>query len=93
MNFPDVMKHLKALSHPEGASGAAAYGIHPQTQVYGIAMPDLRKLTKQIGRDHTLAGALWDSGIHEARILATLVDDPRQVTEAQMERWVAGFDS
>ncbi len=93
MDYADVLEHLKALSHPEGASFAAQYGIRPQTQVYGIPMPDLRKLAKQIGKNHALAAALWESGIHEARILATLVDDPRQVTEEQMERWVVGIDA
>ncbi len=93
MDYAAVMEHLKTLSHPEGASGAAGFGIHPQTQVYGIAMPDLRKLAGQIGKNHALAAALWESGIHEARILATLVADPRQVTEEQMERWVVSFDS
>ncbi|NIN65609.1 MAG: DNA alkylation repair protein, partial [Anaerolineae bacterium] len=39
------------------------------------------------------AEGLWSSGIHEARILASMVDDPAQVTEEQMERWAGGFDS
>ena len=48
---------------------------------------------KRAGVDHPLALKLWQSGIHEARILAALVDDPAQVTSAQMERWVKDFDS
>ena len=56
-------------------------------------MADLRTLAREIGRDHTLAGELWDTGIHEARILASIVDDPKAVTEEQMEKWVADFDS
>src|SRR5207244_7423305 len=43
--------------------------------------------------DHALAAALWASGVHEARILATLVDDPAKVGRTQMERWVRDFDS
>ena len=56
-------------------------------------MPFLRGLARQIGRDHPLALELWASGVHEARILAALVDDPRLVTEEQMESWVADLDS
>ena len=56
-------------------------------------MPDLRKLARAIGRDHDLAIALWETNVHEARLLAGMIDDPAQVTEAQMEVWVHDFDS
>ena len=70
----------------------ARYGINPQGAL-GISMPTLRAIAKQAGRDHTLAEQLWASGLHEARILASLVDVPRLVTEEQMESWVIDFDS
>jgi 3-methyladenine DNA glycosylase AlkD len=50
-------------------------------------------LSKTIGKNHKLAGELWSCGIHEARILACMIDDPQQVTEAQLEHWVKEFDS
>lgn len=56
-------------------------------------IPTLRKLAKEIGRDHAVAQELWASGIHEARVLAGFVDDPRLVAEQQMEAWAADFDS
>lgn len=56
-------------------------------------MPELRALAKAVGRDHRLALRLWDSGIPDARILAAIVDEPGEVTEAQMEAWVRGLDS
>lgn len=59
----------------------------------GVTVTDLRGLARRIGRDHDLAAALWESGIHEARILATMVDDPAHVTVAQMERWVTDIGS
>ena len=55
--------------------------------------PNLRRLAKEIGREHDLAGELWRTGIHDARILATLIDDPAQVTVRQMEQWAADFNS
>jgi 3-methyladenine DNA glycosylase AlkD len=70
----------------------ARYGINPAT-AYGVSIPNLRKIASKNRRSHALAAELWDSGIHETRILATMVDDPLQVTEDQMERWVADFDS
>src|SRR5262249_21478799 len=62
-------------------------------QMLGISLPNLRKLAKPYRKDHTLALKLWETGIHEARIVATLVDDPAQVTTEQMEAWAADFNS
>ena len=73
-------------------AGMARYGIATQ-KALGITVTELRGLARSLGRDHGLAGALWDSEIHEARLLATMIDDPAQVTEAQMEAWVHDLDS
>jgi len=56
-------------------------------------MRALLALSKDIGRDHDLAAALWKTGIYDARMLASLVDDPDQVTPAQMDRWCRDFDN
>jgi len=70
----------------------ARFGVHVE-KAHGISMPVLRKLAKEIGTDHRLAQQLWASGIHEARILAGLVDDPAKVTAKQMERWARDFNA
>ncbi len=70
----------------------ARYGINPHNTL-GVSIPNLRKLARQAGKDHTLALELWDSGIHEAHILAGMVDDPGLVTQKQMDSWVKDFDS
>lgn len=88
----EILEKLKSLSNPAVVAGMARYGINP-AKVYGVNIPPLRNLAREIKKDHALALELWDSGIHEARILATMVDDPKQVNEAQMENWVKGFDS
>lgn len=80
------------MADPQAVAGMARFGIRTQDTL-GISMPALRVLARQTGRDHALALGLWESGLHEARILASLVDDPGQVTEEQMERWVKDFDS
>lgn len=92
MQLEQVLDQLKALSDPKAVEGMARFGINPEN-TFGVSIPDLRNMAKQIGRNRQLAQQLWDSKIHEARILASMVDDPKQVTNDQMERWVLDFDS
>jgi 3-methyladenine DNA glycosylase AlkD len=70
----------------------ARFGIATGTAL-GISVPKLRALAKEIGRDHALAEEMWAASVHEARILAALVGDPKNVTAEQMERWVVEIDS
>ncbi|MBI4059351.1 DNA alkylation repair protein [Candidatus Microgenomates bacterium] len=70
----------------------ARFGVNPQNTL-GINIPYLRKLAKEIGKNHNLALELWESKIHEARILAAFIDDPKLVTSKQMDIWVSEFDS
>jgi len=88
----EILVQLNSLADPENVAGMARYGINPQGTL-GISMPTLQQIAKQAGRDHSLAQQLWASGLHETRILASLVDDPRLVNEQQMESWVVDFDS
>lgn len=88
----DILAQLQALANPVNVAGMARFGIRPK-KVLGISVNTLRQIAKTIGKDHELAQELWNSGIHEARILASIIDVPAQVTEAQMEAWAAEFDS
>lgn len=88
----EVAERLQAMADPRNAVGMARFGIRADN-VLGISIAQLRPLAKEVGKDHQLALALWDVDIHEARILAALVDDPKQVTAEQMESWVRGFDT
>jgi 3-methyladenine DNA glycosylase AlkD len=92
MDCRDVLRRLRALSSPEAVAGMARYGINPDN-TYGVSIPVLRGLARETGKDHALAGQLWSSGVHEARILAAMIDQPSRVTKAQMESWVRDFDS
>ena len=92
MQYDDILRKLEALSDPKAVEGMARFGINPEN-TYGVSIPNLRKIAKEIKVDHALAQQLWVSGIHEARILASMVDDPKMVTEEQIERWVNEFDS
>ena len=92
MTSKGIIKDLKSLANPANIAGMARYGIN-QVGTLGVPMPVLRKMAKEIGHRHDLAEELWRSGIHEARILAALVDDSREVTDEQTERWVLDVDS
>lgn len=88
----EILGKLRALGEPEAVEGMARFGINVPLAC-GVSAPKLRALAREIGRAHELAVALWQSGIHDARLLATLIDDPEKVTQRQMERWAKDFDS
>ena len=92
MDASKVLSELKAMKNDRNIAGMARFGINPEGTL-GVPMPKLRAMARSLGKDHQLAAGLWDSGIHEARILASLVDEPSLVTESQMEQWVSDFDS
>lgn len=92
MRLEEVVAKLREMGDPAEAEGMARYGIVTD-HVYGVRVPELRQLAKAIGRDHELAAELWAEGSREARIIAALCDDLKQVTGAQMEAWVKDFNS
>lgn len=92
MDGEEILEQLKSLSNPKAIAGMARFGINPKN-TYGVSIPVLRKMAKQIGKNHRLAEKLWHSGIHEARILAGMIDPPEMITQEQMEGWVRDFDS
>jgi 3-methyladenine DNA glycosylase AlkD len=88
----DVLGKLKAEARSDQLEGMARYGISVEKRL-GVAIPEIRKIAKEVGKDHELAQALWQTGIDEARIIASMVDRPEEVSEAQMEAWVNDFNS
>jgi 3-methyladenine DNA glycosylase AlkD len=87
-----VLRELKALADRRVRQKMAYFGVDVQN-AHGISAPVLHNLAKQIGKNHKLAEQLWNTGNHEARILATLIGEPERVTAAQMDRWAKEFDS
>ena len=92
MDQAAVLAWLERNGSKKAAAGLARYGL-PTEGAFGVSVGALRDQAKRIGRDHDLALRLWDSGSWEARVLATLIDDPAKVTPAQMEKWCRDFDS
>jgi 3-methyladenine DNA glycosylase AlkD len=87
-----VLRELKEVADPRVREKMAYFGVNVP-KAHGISAPVLHTFARHIGKDHELAEQLWQSGIHEAKILATLLGEPEKVTSAQMERWVRNFDS
>jgi 3-methyladenine DNA glycosylase AlkD len=90
--LPIVLTELRSHANAANVAGMVHCGI-ASTNTLGISIPTLRAIAKRTGRDHDLALALWATGIHEARILAGMVDEPAKVTRRQMDAWANDFDS
>jgi 3-methyladenine DNA glycosylase AlkD len=88
----EVLRQLEEKARPDQVEGMARYGMTAERRL-GVSVPDMRKLATELGKDHPLALALWQTGIAEAQIVAAMVAEPAQLTEAQMEEWVKEFNS
>jgi 3-methyladenine DNA glycosylase AlkD len=89
----ELIAHLHSLRDERNIAGQRRFGITSRGEQLGIAIPVLRQLARAHRRQHALALELWASGIHEVRILATLVADPAQFTRAQLNRWARDCDN
>ena len=91
-NVDDVVVRLKRLGTKKQRDAMARYAI-ASDKAFGVSVANIRNIGKQLGRNHDLAQALWNTGWYEARMLAAFVDDPAHVTPAQMDRWCRDFDN
>lgn len=101
MTYEQIIKKLKSMANPNNVEGMARFGINPKYAL-GVSIPNLRRTAKEIRKSysakapqnlHAIAKKLWSSKIHEARILASMVDEPDKVTEKQMDSWIIKFNS
>jgi 3-methyladenine DNA glycosylase AlkD len=88
----NVLKELKKASSPDAKSKQEYFGVL-NVNSYGLTTPQLRRMAKQIGKNHELALQLWKTGIHEARHIAIFIADPKKITERLMEKWLKDFNS
>jgi 3-methyladenine DNA glycosylase AlkD len=88
----EVLYRLKSKARPGQLEGMAKFGMKTEQRL-GVAIPDIREISREIGKDHMLALDLWETGVSEARILAAMIDDPKKLTEEQMEDWVKDINS
>jgi 3-methyladenine DNA glycosylase AlkD len=92
MAVHEIIDLLKEKADAGYLAGMQRYGID-NTHTIGVRLPELRKLAKVIKKNHQLAFDLWGTGLHEARLLASLIDDPALVTEEQIDNWTKDFNS
>lgn len=88
----EALKWLKSRRTRAIRDGMARYAI-PSKHALGVAMKDIKTLGKRLGQNQELAAALWETGVYEARMLASFVGDPARITPAQMDRWCKDFDN
>jgi 3-methyladenine DNA glycosylase AlkD len=87
-----VLRELKRLGERRNVEGMARFGIVAK-DVFGVSKPKIEKLAQKLGRNHELGLRLWETGNHDARILAGMVCERRLVTGKLMEQWVRDFDN
>ena len=88
----DVLGRLRGLADPARLEGMSRSGVGG-AETLGVTVTELRALARELGRSHALAAGLWASGVHEARILASLVEEPAAVDGPQLDEWAGAFDS
>ena len=87
-----ILQKLKTHGSRENIEGMARFGITTERRL-GVSVPEMRRIARECGKDHPLSIRLWNSGIPEARIVASMIADPSEMTAAEMDRWVSEFDS
>lgn len=92
MNTEEIMDIIRSNKNDKNIEGQKRFGI-TGAESYGLSMPQLRTIAKDIGKNHSLALQLWNTNIREARHIATMIAEKDKLSEKQMEQWVSGFDS
>lgn len=92
MTVHEIIAELKKKANPRNVAGMARFGISSKGRL-GISVPTLRALAKKIGKNHAVARELWNSGIAEARIVASMVAEPEKLSSKEMDLWIKDFDS
>ena len=88
----EILKKLQAKARPDQVEGMARYGMVAERRL-GVSVPNMRRIAKDLGKDHKLALESWKTAIPEAMIIAAMIDEPEKLTERQMEEWVKDIDS
>jgi 3-methyladenine DNA glycosylase AlkD len=87
-----IIKELKSKASTANLEGMARFGITLEKRL-GVSVPDMRRIAKEIGNNHTLASRLWKTGIAEAKIMASMIAVPEEMSAKDMDTWVSGFNS
>lgn len=88
MNKSDVIELLKQHQNSRGIDNWKKLKNNGNLESFGIGLTQLRKIAKKMGRNRELSLNLWETNIYDARIIALLMDDPKQITKEQAEHQV-----
>jgi len=88
----DILNQLKAKANSDNLEGMARFGMTVEKRL-GVSVPEMRRIAKETGKDHNLAVRLWKTGVAEARIVASMIADPAELTGKDMDEWVKDFNS
>lgn len=91
MSAPEILQELESLGTAQNRKIYSRHGV--RSDMYGVSYADLNRIAKHIKRDHGLASELWASGNHDARVLATKIEDPAEVRATQLETWAQDLDN
>ncbi len=92
MTQEEVLNKLNNNANSANLAGMARYGMTVEKRL-GVSVPDMRRIAKESGRNHALALELWKTGFAEARIVASMIANPKELTEKEMDSWVRDFNS
>lgn len=88
----EILRQLQCKASPANLEGMARFGIKVEKR-YGVSVPEMRRIAKETGKNHALAGELWKTGIEEAKIVASMIAVPQEMSAEEMDAWVLDFDS
>lgn len=88
----EILREMRGLANPAAVEGMARFGVDTSSAL-GLSVPAIRGIARRVGRDQKLAEELWNTGVHEARVLASLVAEPETISRATMDRWARDFRS
>ena len=85
MTKEEVLAQLEGMGDENTKRIWMRFGLQTKDTYYGVKVTKLREFAKKIKKDHALSLALWQTGVHDAKLLATMIEDPKKVTEAQID--------
>ena len=87
-----ILHELQSKARPDQVKGMARFGMTSHRRL-GVSVPNMRKIAKESGNDHNLALELWKTGIPEAMIIASMINEPEKLTKTQMDDWIKDISS
>lgn len=91
MTVSETLSMLEELGTAQNRKVYARHGVNPP--MYGVSYANLNRMVRKIKRDHPLADALWATGNHDARVLATRVADPTGMNASRLDAWARDIDN